>query len=41
MMIFYGMTIFCVVTLVSMLFIKWMLPDASKRRVSELGEPAD
>lgn len=40
-MILYGAIIFCVVTLVSISMMRWVLPDASKRRVSELGEPAD
>jgi tight adherence protein C len=40
-MILYGLLIFCMVTLVSISLMKWMLPDASKRRVSELGEPTD
>jgi len=40
-MILYGAIIFCVVTLVSISMMKWMLPDASRRRMSELGETAD
>jgi tight adherence protein C len=41
MMILYAVLVFCVVTLMSISTLKWILPDAAKRRVSELGEPAD
>ena len=40
-MILYAVLVFCVVTLMSISTLKWILPDAAKRRVSELGEPAD
>ncbi|NBY17176.1 MAG: type II secretion system F family protein [Betaproteobacteria bacterium] len=39
MMILYGGIVFCVVTLVSLSLIRWFLPDASQRRVQDLGEP--
>lgn len=41
MMILYAVLVFFVVTLMSISTLKWILPDAAKRRVSELGEPAD
>jgi tight adherence protein C len=41
MMILYAVLVFCVVTLMSISTLKWILPDAARRRVSELGEPAD